>query len=386
MADKARERILVITRNLPPLVGGMERLNWHMIDELARYADVRVIGPAGAANVAPQGVIVRETPLKPLGLFLWSSLLAALWEARRFRPHVVLAGSGLTAPAALLAGKAAGAAPVAYVHGLDLTVNHLIYRRVWLPAIRRMQRVIANSRATTALAHAIGIQAAKIGIVPPGVELPVAESGAEAQSSFRKKYGLEERTILLSVGRLSKRKGIMEFVAGAMPLIVRRYPESVLVIVGDVPQNALHAQSQTPAAIRLAADQAGVGEHVSFLGNLSDAELEVAFETSAVHVFPIRQIPNDPEGFGMVAIEAAAHGIPTVAFAAGGVKDAVAEGKSGYLVQPDNYPAMAESVIGVLARRREMTNTCREFASQFAWPLFGKRLLAELQAAKLRAQ
>ena len=88
----------------------------------------------------------------------------------------------------------------------------------------------------------------------------------------------------------------------------------------------------------------------------------------------------------MVAIEAAAHGIPTVAFAAGGVKDAVAEGKSGYLVQPDNYPAMAESVIGVLARRREMTNTCREFASQFAWPLFGKRLLAELQAAKLRAQ
>jgi phosphatidylinositol alpha-1,6-mannosyltransferase len=386
MADKARERVLVITRNLPPLIGGMERLNWHMIDELARYADVRVIGPAGAANVAPPSVIVREMPLKPLGLFLWSSMLAALREARRFRPHVVLAGSGLTAPAALLASKVAGAAPVAYVHGLDLTANHFIYRRVWLPAIRRMQRVIANSRATSILAHEVGIEAAKVGIVPPGVELPVAESGAETQNSFRKKYRLEERTILLSVGRLSRRKGIMEFVTGAMPLIVRRYPEAVLAIVGDVPQNALHAQSQTPEAIKVAADQAGVGEHVRFLGNLSDAELEVAFETSAVHVFPIRQIPDDPEGFGMVAIEAAAHGIPTVAFAAGGVNDAVAEGESGYLVHPDNYPAMAESVIGVLARKRGMNNTCREFARQFAWPLFGKRILIELQAAKSRAQ
>ncbi|WP_291823415.1 hypothetical protein [Marinobacter sp.] len=38
-------RILIITRNLPPLVGGMERLNWHMADELSQYAKVRVVGP-----------------------------------------------------------------------------------------------------------------------------------------------------------------------------------------------------------------------------------------------------------------------------------------------------------------------------------------------------
>ncbi len=41
-------RILLITRNLPPLVGGMERLNWHMADELAKQAEVRVVGPSGS--------------------------------------------------------------------------------------------------------------------------------------------------------------------------------------------------------------------------------------------------------------------------------------------------------------------------------------------------
>jgi phosphatidylinositol alpha-1,6-mannosyltransferase len=48
VAAVSRQRILIITRNLPPLVGGMERLNWHMADELSQYAKVRVVGPKGS--------------------------------------------------------------------------------------------------------------------------------------------------------------------------------------------------------------------------------------------------------------------------------------------------------------------------------------------------
>ena len=52
----AATRILHITRNLPPLVGGMERLNWHIADELSRYGEVAVVGPEGAAARKPAGV------------------------------------------------------------------------------------------------------------------------------------------------------------------------------------------------------------------------------------------------------------------------------------------------------------------------------------------
>lgn len=65
-----RQRILLITRNLPPLVGGMEQLNWHMADELAKQAEVQLIGPRGAAALKPLSIALTEAPLKPLSLFL----------------------------------------------------------------------------------------------------------------------------------------------------------------------------------------------------------------------------------------------------------------------------------------------------------------------------
>ncbi|MGC8508852.1 MAG: glycosyltransferase, partial [Thiomonas sp.] len=89
------QRLLLITRNFPPLWGGMERLNWHLADELSQHYDVRLIAPAGAAQHAPKQVTVREVPLQPLRRFLLHAALAARREARAFRPDVVLAGSGL---------------------------------------------------------------------------------------------------------------------------------------------------------------------------------------------------------------------------------------------------------------------------------------------------
>ena len=62
----AATRILHITRNLPPLVGGMERLNWHIADELSRYAQVQLIGPEGSSALRPTAVQVTEVPLRPL--------------------------------------------------------------------------------------------------------------------------------------------------------------------------------------------------------------------------------------------------------------------------------------------------------------------------------
>ena len=82
----AATRILHITRNLPPLVGGMERLNWHIADELSRYAQVQLIGPEGSSALRPTAVQVTEVPLRPLPRFLLASAWQAVAVARRFRP------------------------------------------------------------------------------------------------------------------------------------------------------------------------------------------------------------------------------------------------------------------------------------------------------------
>jgi len=200
--------------------------------------------------------------------------------------------------------------------------------------------------------------------------------------AFRAAHGLGDAPLLLSVGRLTARKGLREFVTEVLPRIVAKRADARLLVIGDAPANALFGQAQTPASIQAAAATAGVAQHVLFLGKVSEEELATAYQAAQVHVFPIRALPNDPEGFGMVAIEAAAHGLPTVAYATGGVPDAVAHGQSGYLVPPGDAAAFADAVLRLLNMPLDEAGI-RAFAGGFAWEVFGEKVGQVLQTTPL---
>lgn len=91
-----------------------------------------------------------------------------------------------------------------------------------------------------------------------------------------------------------------------------------------------------------------------FLGVVPEDVLLAAMDASNLHIFPVRSVPGDPEGFGMVAIEAASRGLPTAAFASGGVIDAVENGTSGRIVQQNDYQALADAVTGTSCQRRRV--------------------------------
>lgn len=262
---------------------------------------------------------------------------------------------------------------VAYVHGLDVAVRHPLYRAIWHPFLRRMDVVIANSRPTAGLVRGLGVAEQRIRIVHPGVERPAAPQPPQALREFRQRYGLGDARLLLSIGRLTTRKGLREFVQHALPRIVAQAPDVLLVVIGEAPTDSLLAGVQTRDSIQAVADAAGIGQHLRFLGVITDPQaLACAYESAAVHVFPVREIHGDPEGFGMVAIEAAAHGLPTVAFATGGIVDAVAEGRSGRLVPSGDHAALSRAVLDVLADGDAAWRAgASQFAEGFAWPAFG---------------
>lgn len=373
-----RSRILLITRNLPPLVGGMERLNWHMADELAKQANVEVIGPTGAADSKPESVTLTEAPLKPLSLFLLVALFKGLWICFRRKPNIILAGSGLTAPITWLLSKLCGARSAVYLHGFDIAVEHTLYRKLWRSTFQKLDHVIVNSTPTQVLAVEAGVSLSKVRIIYPGVSPPDAPQPAERISAFKAQHGLDCRKIMLSVGRLTTRKGLQEFVEHALPSIVQAEPEAVLAIVGEAPRNSLGAGIQTEESIKIQAEKSGVAAHIQFLGVITDKDrLATAYEAADVHVFPVRHIPDDPEGFGMVAIEAAAHGLSTVAFATGGVVDAVSEGVTGYLVERNNYPEFAAQVLKVLRHPMEQEGV-QKFSHAFNWTHFGEKVWSGL--------
>jgi len=376
MQHPRAKKILVVTRNLPPLVGGMERLNWHMADELSKQAEVKVVGPKGAAPLKPEAVTITEAPLKPLPLFLSAAFLQSLWIALRWKPDVILAGSGLTAPIAWLISKVCGAHSAAYLHGFDITVKNRLYQNLWAPTFKRIERIIANSTPTKELALAAGVPEQKINIVYPGVNLPEYSQTAANIAAFKLQHGLENKKVLISVGRLTTRKGLKEFVERALPYIIQQVPEAILVVVGEAPKNSLGAGIQSRESIERAAKALKLQNHIKFLGVITDrALLATAYEASDVHVFPVRHIVDDPEGFGMVAIEAAAHGLATVAFATGGIVDAVRNNISGYLVDSDNYSELGEKVVACIQKPLPAT-TIQTFAQKFAWGNFGKHMFS----------
>ncbi|NLI80855.1 MAG: glycosyltransferase family 4 protein [Deltaproteobacteria bacterium] len=370
----ANPSLLLVTRNFPPLVGGMERLLFNVFKELGKSFSVSLVGPAGCGEHVQPGTPLAVCPHRPVWRFLlrcqWNTLLLA----KRTNPHLVFSGSGVTVLAALIAGRLLKVPVVTYLHGLDIVADSIVYRSCFLPAIRKVDGIICNSRHTARLARDAGISAA-VNILYPGVTLPV-RVGPIGGGAFRERIGAMGRPILLSVGRLTPRKGIAEFVEKSLPAIVAVYPEVLHVIVGSEPKDAIGAGGGMRKRIMDTAKRLGLGGNILLLGNVDDQTLEKAYEAALVHVFPVIHQPGDVEGFGMVAVEAAAHGLPTVAFAQGGVVDAVRDGVSGVLVPEGHYEAMAEVILKYLRGGDAMPSrdSCIGFAEGFSWEIFGEKL------------
>lgn len=366
--------VLLITRNLPPLRGGMERLIQHMAHALADRHDLDVIGPSGCGAYLPGQVRTHAVAYRPLPRFMLAAAIAIKHLKRRQFAFVV-AGSGLTAPLAWWATRRTQSRLVVYLHGLDIIAPSRIYQHCWLPFIRRADLVLVNSRNTRRLAVEHGIPEQAIQILHPGTDLPGPDP--DSGRAFRKLHGLGDRPLLLSVGRLTARKGLAEFIQRALPTLRASHPDVLLLVIGADAIDAVRPapQSQQARIVR-SINETAAGSAVRMLPPCDDATLSAAYRAADVHVFPVLDIPGDVEGFGMVAIEAAAHGLPTVAFDVGGVPDAVVEGISGNLVEAGNYAGFVTLVRHWLANRNQLQkrDACSAAVCVFGWDCFGEKL------------
>lgn len=358
-----RTKILLISRNLPPLVGGMERLIYNLAHGLKEYADLTVIGPKGCSRHLQPGTPVEEVPAA-LGGFLISSTAATFRLRNKSRFDLVIGGSGLTAPILRLASFSLGCKSMLLLHGLDIVVDNILYQSLFAPNLKKIDFVVANSRNTRKLAIAHGVEPGRITVINPGVEeaTPVDLTLIEA---FRNRIGIRFDRYMLFVGRMTKRKGLSCFLRNSLPRILEKVPDAGLVIVGDDPDHGLDGRGEMNE-VHNALHETGLRNHVLFTGEISDDDLHICYSGADVLVLPLIDVPGDVEGFGMVAIEAAARGTPTVAFNLGGVSDAVS-GNSGRLVNPDDYASFTDAVCHVMLSGEPDRDNCISHSKAFHW-------------------
>lgn len=369
-------RILIPTADYPPIEGGISTVTLRLSRQLAALGhDVTVVAPRfpgqEAFDAAEPARVVRFRGYA-LGWFrLLPMLCAALPLAAR--SDLVLAINVAYGGLIGLVARVLFRVPyIAFAYAYEF----LKFRRTpgvaWL-----LRRVYANARRAVAISEftrgnlvAFGVRPDRVATVLPGAD-PAPECAPERLAEIRHRYVLDDHRVILAVGRLIPRKGHLTLVR-AMPRILERFPDTVLVIVGQGP--CLFEITQKAVAL-------GVRNQVLMPGPLPDDDVAALYHACDVFALPTgADIHGQVEGFGLVFAEAHARGKPVVAGRSGGVPEAVLEGETGLLVEPGDPGAVADAVSrlfddSALAARLG-ANGRKRVEAELNWAEFTRRALA----------
>ena len=217
--------------------------------------------------------------------------------------------------------------------------------------------VVANSRWTAELARSVlgtlglAALAANVRVVPPGTTPSHFRPGIDPRP-VRERYGLDGGPWLLTVSRLDTHKGI-DTVIQALPAVRAAFPAARYAVAG--------VGARRPEFERLVRGL-GLGDAVKFLGFVGDDQLPALYNAADLYVGASRRYDLLAEGFGIALVEASACGLAVVGGRSGGVPDAVRDGETGILVDPDDPAAVAAGISGLLAdatARRRMGDAGR---------------------------
>lgn len=325
--------MLVVTPDFPPGIGGIQTLLHGVVSGWQRL-DPLVVTPAvpGADEFDRDQPLaierVRVPPRMPHVASIAALNGAAIRNAVRFRPDAVLSGHIVVGPAALSISRSLGTPIAQYVYGREATARP----RLASLSLRRADAVLAISGYTTRLALECGAPQTRVHTIPPGIPAPV--SGARHRGA--------EPTIVV-VSRLSDRYKGHDVLLQALPLVHERVPAARLVVVGD--GRLRHVYEELVATL-------GIAGSVDFVGAVDDAARDRILARAAIFAMPSRlERKQDGEGFGIVYLEASAHGLPVVAGAAGGAVEAVVHQETGLLVDPTDHRAVAGALVLLLEDR-----------------------------------
>src|SRR5438477_5981566 len=351
--------ILFITRKHPPSVGGMQKLSQSLTKEVGKLTPTTIIYWGGSTVFVPFFVV-------------YAFLRAVFTVPRSNHVKLIHLSDALLAPLGLALRTLLRVPVVVTVHGLDVTYDNRMYQWLIPKCLRRMDKIICVSSYTRTQCIRRGVPSSLCEVIPNGVNMPEFAdqftSGGMRNLQMHAGRMIRSRKVLLTVGRLIERKGVVHFLTEIMPRLLAQRRDICYLIVGEGPQRDL---------IETRIASLHLENHVVLLGQVDDDTLRAAYHVADLFIMPNIPVQNDIEGFGLVALEAAAAGRYVVASKLDGIPEAIVPGQNGTLLDPLDSEAFASTILDLLANDEEriaLGIKAREFVeNHYSWDIIARR-------------
>lgn len=419
-------RILFISRAYPPVIGGIENQNAGIAKYLAKETPMRTLANTRGKKFLP--------------VFLPWATLRALFLMRDY--DALLLGDGVLGPiGALLSIVYPKKKFFSIIHGLDITfakkksLMGLMYRSVNIPSLKMLDRLIMVGNETIEQAVSAGIrrdhcifipngldpnelhkhtpraeldalllkrisqspslpfphrrESSKIKEVPASILDPrVREDDRNENSSSHSPGNLVTgnsvttgKIVLLRVGRYVRHKGVLWFLENVLPHLPEEY---IFVAGGGVPNTKIAGDSNIYPLCQEAIKKHHLEKRAFLLKNISFKELQILFNTCDLYVSPNIAVPGSMEGFGINLLEATSCEKVVLASNHEGLKDAIIEGKNGYLLPPGDANVWLAKIqkLGKADPQfiKSFGASARRYTEEhFSWEKIAKQYLEEIK-------
>ncbi len=380
--ENVYKKILLVTNDFGPRAGGIETFVIGLLERIKGHEVTVFTSQQGDTSVYDQqwldkfGVrVVRDK----------SKILLPSWRVTRAAKKIVAVKNidvvvfGAAAPLALMSPslRKSGVKKI-----IALTHGHEVWWAKIFPFKLAIKRIGKNVDHLTylgeftrqAISEALSRKSATEMVkIAPGIDTAHFIPQPDAMQK-RKELGLQDKKIIISVGRLVHRKG-QDNLIQAMPAVLKKIPNAHLLLVGEGPYKK-HLEKLVM--------KSSLEQNVTFAGRIMYDRLPSYLSAADLFAMPSRSrfFGLEVEGLGIVYLEASACGIPVVAGNSGGAPDAVLEGVTGLCVDGTNIEQITGAIVEICRdaeRASYMGAAGRNWiVDQWRWDIWSKEFNALL--------
>jgi len=346
---------LVVTRNFPPELGGMQSLMWGLTNELSKNLLIKVFADFHESHKEfdrnSSFSIERIGGIKFLRKYRKAALVDEFIKENKVKGIIADHWKSLE----LIKSNTK---KYCLIHSKE--INHkkgsLINKRI-LKVLNNVEKVISNSEFTKNLAINCGVNADKITVINPGVN-PIENLNKKSVQQVESLLRIKSPR-LITVSRLDKRKN-HEKVIMALRNLKQVYPNIVYICIGG---------GEEEENIKKLVKELKLESQVMFFKEISFNLKNALLASSDIFVMPSIIHKKSIEGFGIVYLEAAQYGVPSLGGKDGGASDAIKHEHTGLICDGNNLDEVYSSLNHMIENKRYsvLGKNAKEFVLNFEW-------------------